>query len=422
MRGLLITAESLGNPSHWQPLDSDADFRNQQHGIDVAKVRFDARDSEPPRYGSIVYTVNRDKNLYDIESIVDVSFNWNDEVETCFENKAIITTGYVDRVLFREQILSRINLLPTVGVRIKTLKDSTLSIETYEHSPHFFSIPSSITLPRIPISELRRRKGLEAKLDIVTLHDDYYAFKHVGTLPDDDDDFLLKELEFYVSSGFECNFLVIPTFVVTDLTGSLFRGFLTPFLPAGTLSTVFHNLHPDEPRDLPLFPQGPTSPDSNTSSHGSHDNTRLAWSIKRTWAIQVVTAVAAIHAVSFCGDIKLENVLLDRSGHCQLIDYAPVSGYSENYIPPEGILPGYDLSGPRDIFALGLVLWQIASEVGRFNRDFVRSPILVWRDSEDGPQAETPTQFRDLVMSCLVEEPEKRPSVADILSLLKNIH
>ncbi|KAG6849034.1 hypothetical protein H0H93_011879, partial [Arthromyces matolae] len=103
-----------------------------------------------------------------------------------------------------------------------------------------------------------------------------------------------------------------------------------------------------------------------------------------------------------------------------LIDYAPISGYSEDYIPPEGILPGYELSGPRDIFALGLVLWQIASEVGSFNRDFVQSPGLVWRESGDEPQAEIPTQFRDLVMSCLVEEPEKRPSAADILVSLKN--
>ncbi|KAG6834445.1 hypothetical protein H0H93_009582, partial [Arthromyces matolae] len=375
---------------------------------------------EPPRYGPIVFTVNRDKNLYDIESVVEVSYNWNYEVETCFENKAIVVMGYADFDLFRQQILSRINLLPTMGVRIKTLKYSTLSIETYERSRNFFSIPPSMTLPRIPISQLRRRKGLEAEVDIVSLYDDYYVFKHVGILPDDDDNSLrLRELEFYVNSGFKCRFLMIPTFVVTDLTGSLFRGFLTPFLPAGTLSMVFCDLHTDEP-DLPLSPEGP-SPDI-PPCRDSLDTMKLSWSIKHTWAIEVVTAVAAIHDVSFCGDIKLENILLDRSGHCQLIDYAPVSGYSEDYQPPEGVLPGYELSGPRDIFALGLVLWQIASEVGRFSRDFVRSPILVWRESGDGPQAEIPTQIRDLVTSCLVEEPEKRPSVADILVLLKNTH
>ncbi|KAG6847701.1 hypothetical protein H0H93_006438, partial [Arthromyces matolae] len=191
-----ITAQVLGNPSHWQPLDSDAILRNQMHGITVAKCSFDA--TEPPRYGSVVFTVNRDKNLYDIESLVEVSYDWNDEVETCFENKAIITMGYSDRVLFREQILPRIKLLYTVGVRIKTLKDSTLSIETYERSRNFLSIPPSITLPRIPISDIRRRKCLEAEVDIVTLHDEYYVFKHVGTLPDDDDNsFRLRELEFY---------------------------------------------------------------------------------------------------------------------------------------------------------------------------------------------------------------------------------
>ncbi|KAG6843030.1 hypothetical protein H0H93_002488, partial [Arthromyces matolae] len=85
-----------------------------------------------------------------------------------------------------------------MGVRIKTLKDSTLSIETYERSRNFLSIPPSITLPRISISEIRRRKGLQVEVDLVTLHDDYYVFKHVGTLPDDDDNSLrLRELEFY---------------------------------------------------------------------------------------------------------------------------------------------------------------------------------------------------------------------------------
>ncbi|KAG6835683.1 hypothetical protein H0H93_015777 [Arthromyces matolae] len=357
---------------------------------------------------------------------------WNKEIEACEENESLLHQEPLCLFVFRDQILPRIKLLPVTGVRIKTLQDLTLSIETYERHFTFLTIPSTIRLPKVPISQLRRVKELAVYVDIVTIDglNDYYAFKHLFSVPDAiDNNELLKELEFYVNSGFESKFLMLPTFVITDSTGTLFRGFLTPFLPAGTLSMVIRDLHPDECNQLPLFPIGSPSSADQSSPCVLNGAPKLAWHIRHTWAIEVVTAIATLHGTAHCGDIKLCNILLDRSGHCQLIDYAPITGYTSKYLPPEGVEYDDNFSLPegfvpkfaqkaRDIFALGLVLWQIASEVSNFSRDFVEPPVLVWRGSGEGPGTEIPTWFRDVVMRCLTKGAEQRPSAADLLVLL----
>ncbi|KAG6835298.1 hypothetical protein H0H93_003008 [Arthromyces matolae] len=424
-----ITAKLLGNPPPRQP-----DYDAQSNLIDAITVAGTSYDSgEPPPRGSTVFTIDRDKILYDIGSTIEVSYDWNEEIRACEENESLLAQESLSLYVFRDQILPRLKLLPVMGVRIRTLQDLTLSIEPYELRSTFPAIPSTIRLPRVPISQLRRVKELGAFVDMVTIEgrgsNDYYAFKHIWIAPTIDDDRILKELEFYVNSDFESKFLMLPTFVITDSTNTLFlRGFLTPLLPAGTLSMVFRDLHPDECNELPLFPIGsPSSADQ--SSPRVFGAPKLAWDIRHTWAIEVVSAVVNLHGTAHCGDIKLGNILLDCSGHCQLIDYAPNSftpkylppegiEYTENFSPPDGYVPKFGQSGPRDIFALGLVLWQIASEVSHFSRDFVEPPVLLWRGSREQPGTEIPAWFRDVVMRCLNEDPEQRPSAADLLLLL----
>ncbi|KAG6847980.1 hypothetical protein H0H93_004417 [Arthromyces matolae] len=426
-----ITAKLLGNPPPRQP-DDDAQS-NLTDAITVAVTSYDS--GEPPPRGSTVFTINHDKTLYDSGSTVEVSYNWNEEIWACEENESLLDQESLSLYVFRDQILPRLQkLLPVMGVRIRTLQDLTLSVETYELRSTFPAIPSTICLPRVPISQLRRVKELAASVDMVTIEgrgsNDYYAFKHqVSIATTTDDDRLLKELEFYVHSGFESKFLMLPTCAITDSTGTLFRGFLTPFLPAGTLSMVFRDLHPDECNELPLFPIGSPSSANQSSPQVLNGAPKLAWHIRYTWAIEVVTAVVTLHGRAHCGDIKLCNILLDRLGHCQLIDYAPIIGctdkylppegfeYDENFLPPEGFVPKFAQS-TRDIFALGLVLWQIGSEVSDFSRDSVEPPVLVWRRTGDRPGTEVPTWFRDVVVRCLTKDAEQRPSAADLLLLL----
>jgi serine/threonine protein kinase len=129
---------------------------------------------------------------------------------------------------------------------------------------------------------------------------------------------------------------------------------------------------------------------------------KLSWPLKYTWSIEATSGVVALHNNGICSsDIKLDDILL---GHLQHIDVASQDGYTEGYIALEFDLLEPDIIFPlteaRDVFALGIVLWQIAEEVERFEReDPSGPPSLVWRDR----QGSMPQWYRDLVDSVGME-------------------
>ncbi|KAJ7092845.1 hypothetical protein B0H15DRAFT_947667 [Mycena belliarum] len=116
----------------------------------------------------------------------------------------------------------------------------------------------------------------------------------------------------------------------------------------------------------------------------------VPWSVKLAWAKDVAAAVAWLRAQTpFWGDLKTANIVLCTDGHCRLIDYCP-----------GGRRPRHT----RDVFALGLVLWAIAEEVGSFEREKQdASPLSPW-------SLHTPRWFQALVRSCFEIEPDRRPS------------
>ncbi|KAG6865597.1 hypothetical protein C0993_007909 [Termitomyces sp. T159_Od127] len=218
-----------------------------------------------------------------------------------------------------------------------------------------------------------------------------------------------------------------------------FRGYLVPLLPAGSLLRVMQELseppmRPDAPvsadrKKLMLRPkQAEDSQSASALSAICLPPPKLAWPLKFTWAIEATAGICALHEQGiYTGDVKLSNILLDQGGHLQIIDFNvfPAGNYTAEFLGPEveGLRLSPSHSGARDIFALGMVLWMVAEEIGDFGREvkFVR-PELVWRDhNRDGAdqgKGETPRWFRDLVGKCLDKE-NKRPSAEDVLEVLK---
>nr|GAT49133.1 kinase-like protein [Mycena chlorophos] len=70
------------------------------------------------------------------------------------------------------------------------------------------------------------------------------------------------------------------------------------------------------------------------------------------------------------------------------------------------------LTPARDVFNLGMTLWDLVEEISTFSREpeHVR-PALPWRNT-------TPSWFVDLVNSCLVTDPKERPSASSIRDAL----
>ncbi|KAG6821733.1 hypothetical protein H0H92_001154, partial [Tricholoma furcatifolium] len=162
----------------------------------------------------------------------------------------------------------------------------------------------------MPISQLRRLRGLEGSVDLVTVHGDttneLYAFKYADRYPPEDfpgdtsASRILEELEYFLSV--KSPFILMPQFVVEGADIDCFRGFLMSFLPAGSLSRVLKKLHGNPDRLMvPLQALAGVHPSETShirplsfelddpmdtcSDFGGA--TKLTWNMKHNWAIEV---------------------------------------------------------------------------------------------------------------------------------------
>ncbi|KAF8956595.1 kinase-like domain-containing protein [Flammula alnicola] len=417
-----------------------------EKGLRMDSFSLDSDGTVEAASGSTTFLYQSDDERYDTGFFIIVYYSKNAAEANCVENEALEAEDSLDLMIFRNKVLPSIDkLLPVTNIDLKTVNGSVLiSPRDSPNDKIYPLIPDSLaTVPRVSISLLRKcpMQTSHFHLDLVTIaghsNDSWYAFKRYRIPIDHEDQpmgILLTEVEHL--NSLRSQHIIRPAFLVADnLNSECFRGYLTPFLPAGTLTDVFDDLLGDGTLD-PMDPvvqdavllrpklSQPSSRKANTSCEdaaGKPFVSKLSWPLKHTWSIEATSGVVALHDNRTCsGDIKLDNILLGRDGQLQLIDVAPQEGYTERYMPPEFDLVqiGDELpkTEARDVFALGIVLWQIAEEVGRFDReDPLTSPCLVW---EEG-QGSTPQWYRDLVNSCVEEDPGERPTARQILKVLR---
>ncbi|KDR77831.1 hypothetical protein GALMADRAFT_138879 [Galerina marginata CBS 339.88] len=423
--------------------------RNEQEEEDLIVDHFslegsgwdlDTEDVEATA-GSTTFLYQADDARYETGFFVTVYYSWNAGEANCVENKALQAESSLDLKTFRNEILNKIdNLQPVTRVEIETV-NGILNVSILPRNlpedkayPH---IPDTLaTVSSVPISRLRKCpvETLHFHIDLVTItgdpEDTWYVFKRYRIPVDRQDQpmsVLLSDVEHL--NRLQSPFIIKPAFLVTDDSNSEFSGYLMPFMPAGTLTDVFDDLSTEgitvfepvflHPKFLKTF--SPVNGEDATAMKPSISKLNLP--LKHAWSIEATSGVVALHESGVrSGDIKLDNILLGRDGHLQHIDVAPQDGYTEHYVAPEFDLsltePGIilPLTEARDIFALGIVLWQIAEEVGRFPRDDPSGrPNIVWRDG----QGSTPQWYRDLLTSCMERDPHKRPSARNILDVLQ---
>ncbi|KAJ7620292.1 hypothetical protein FB45DRAFT_929897 [Roridomyces roridus] len=188
------------------------------------------------------------------------------------------------------------------------------------------------------------------------------------------------------------------------------HGLISDYHPASSLSQTMDSLHPDTEK-LVLIPA-----DDETDDAKAHPPVVVSrpqsvpWSVKIAWATDIAASVAWLHSRDTpWGDLKTDNIVLCTDGHCRLIDYYP-GGRTLPWCPPKA-----DVQRPQrwhetaegDVFALGLVLWAVAMEVGDFTREreYV-TPVLIWGEG-------IPLWFQRLAASC-VEQGCQSASVCSV--------
>ena len=424
------------------------------------------RDSGIVTSGSTTFGYNCDGPKYDMGYIVCVNYVKNTKIEDCIENEILKTDSELSARQFSEfvlqpGILSDLNS-HLVNLCLETSSDHKVVVVAEGKHPFvvpYPAIPRTFAphIPRLSIKSLLRQFELPeaASIDIVKVEgveDVLYAFKRHCVSPSEivSDhnglNCLLNEALFL--DKINSSYIVKPSFFVVgterDVNGQeTFRGYLMPYYPAGSLKLVIdhlkrHNMkgskgeHRNNARDLIDAEDSDTVVLKSVGDGGRpfgscsprKDLFRLSWEIKLLWATQISQAISNLHTLeqpSYSGDIKLENIVLSKEGKVILIDVSPTeTGYTEKYIAPElfdsesgDIL--FWLTAERDVFALGLVLWQIAEEISCFEReDISHSPALVWSTGDD-----VPIWYRHLVESCILEDPKCRPTMKDILHVLQ---
>jgi hypothetical protein len=392
--------------------------------------------------GSTILGYQVDRTKFDTGHILIINYQRNSR-EPSLENQILNTESHMPLPVFHEEALPTLlmsyNIQSSYAVMIDfRTKDG---IRMYQPT-QFFSldeipfntIPDTLPTPRVPISDLVAPEEFcssHVGIDVVRYKGELFAFKHHGRYPMLEegastwDDMLFKEILHLAK--FDSPFISPASYVITGTgkSASNFRGFLQPFATAGSLHDVLKSL------DINLRTQAASVETQKStwslswskylptmSTEITPDSLLVTWPVKHKWAIDMTSGLVVLHrAGAFVGLLSLENFLLNRDGHVSMIDISPDMGFFSCFAAPE-VDDGLNvaLTGPRDIFSLGLILWMLAEEkTAHPKRDTTWIvPRPTWHD---GPNS-APRWFRSLVQNCLHADPAQRPFANIVLSTL----
>jgi len=140
-------------------------------------------------------------------------------------------------------------------------------------------------------------------------------------------------------------------------------------------------------------------------------------------ALQVCSGLELLHAHGVIHrDIKPENILFTRDGRVKITDLGLAiataderlkeGGGTRGYWAPEQIANPETVSLSADIYALGVVLYELLTDVRP--QDTATSLARL--------NPEIPTMLIDLVMACLTPEPTRRPTASELKASLAMVY
>lgn len=143
----------------------------------------------------------------------------------------------------------------------------------------------------------------------------------------------------------------------------------------------------------------------------------------------IVTKIAAaldyIHANEIIHrDIKLDNIMIDDFSDIKITDFGlAIEGKSQStevygvagtplYMAPE-VITGQSVSVKSDVYAFGICIYCLATGTMPFEseriQELIHSHCNVTPERVDSINPEIPTEWADIIQSCLEKNPSKRP-------------
>jgi len=308
-----------------------------------------------------------------------LSWAFNHDVADCVENTALATRTSLPFALLKD-VADHLQLSPgdLVCCRFRTLPGGGFDVFDAERADLLSDtpIPGSAPFPAVSVEELYRTFTLRPVSDVRL---------HLVSIGASGQQLLFKGTRLYAAELLEdacfmaslphSDFVLYPVHTVINAAGH-FVGLLMPFAPASSLERVL----------------------------GVTRASPLTWDLKVAWCMDVAAALSWLHThASAWGDLKLGNIVLCPDGHCRLIDYSPSERVTPGYRAPEKTR-----SAAADVYALGVILWAVASDAG----GAPQHPLVFSVD------ASVPWWFSALVSRCFSDTPTIRPTATEVYDVL----
>ena len=168
----------------------------------------------------------------------------------------------------------------------------------------------------------------------------------------------------------------------------------------------------------------------------------ISWSMRWQWALEITRGLAYLHDQGVLHrDLKAENMLLDRYGRAKLADLGVAqvdallqekeakvveSGLQDKkFIAPENIDNPNLSTKATDIYALGLVFWQLATgKIPRRLQTLSEPEKKAWLTGQGIREPipdNCPEGFKALILQCWQHDPKKRGDVESLGEHLKKL-
>jgi serine/threonine protein kinase len=151
---------------------------------------------------------------------------------------------------------------------------------------------------------------------------------------------------------------------------------------------------------------------------------KLALGQLQAVAVELAKALAALHAAFEAhGDVKPDNILITREGQIRVADplgngtlltmlFSENRGGTPGYCAPE-ILAGAKISRAGDVFSFAATIYHLATG---------RRPQQGQAFDLSSETFQNAPQLRELIAACSHPDPNARPSMQDVLRMLRGEH